>query len=109
MSSLRTYRFLAALIVAALFRVATARVVLIASDDAEGYGGWGYGTSGGTGLGDPTYLEGTGGGVYLSTGPEHIDGSKSFGEYAGDGGQAYSRSITTPVAQGEYSLSARFN
>jgi len=89
--------------------VSVARATITASDDAESYTSWGYGIAGGTGLGAPTYLEGNNGGVYLSTGGEHLDGAKSFGMFASDGGQAYSRSITSPLTAAEYSGTIRFN
>ena len=85
-----------------------------ASDNAETYTAWNYTTnsSGGSGLGPATLLEGTGGGLYLataSTGARQIDGSNSFGVYAGSGSQGLSRAILNPRQAGSLLLSARFD
>jgi glycosidase len=85
-----------------------------ASDNAESQTAWNYNANsiGGSGLGAATYLEGTGGGLYLansSTGNRQIDGANSFGVYAGSGGQGLCRSITAPGAAGTLTFSARFD
>jgi hypothetical protein len=78
------------------------------SDDYQSYSSLTYGDNGGTGLGAHTYLEGSGGGIYLETGGAAITGGKSMGIYSSTGGQALDRS-TSPGAFGIYSVSARFN
>jgi hypothetical protein len=55
------------------------------SDNAESYSNWGYGSTGGTGFGAATYREGSGGGIYLEKSSRRIDGSNSFGVFAGNG------------------------
>jgi hypothetical protein len=90
----------------------TASASLIASDDAQSYSSFSYGSNGGSGFGAATYVEGSGGGVFLETGGAAIDGAKSIGTYSNSGGgnaQAWARSITSPTTEAEYSLSARFN
>ena len=84
------------------------------SDNAETYSGFGYATNnnGGSGFGPITFLEGTGGGLYLSNssaGNRQIDGSNSFGLYAGSGGQAACRALLNPRAVGTLTLSVRFD
>ncbi|MEI8310460.1 MAG: PEP-CTERM sorting domain-containing protein [Verrucomicrobiota bacterium] len=95
--------FALALIAATPFAFATN-----GSDDYQSYSSLAYGNNGGTGLGAHTYLEGTGGGIYLETGGAAITGGKSMGIYSSTGGQALDRS-TSPGAFGIYSVSARFN
>jgi glycosidase len=85
-----------------------------ASDNAETYSGFGYATNnnGGSGFGPITFLEGTGGGLYLaspSAGNRQIDGNNSFGVYAGTGGQAACRALLNPRAAGTLTLSVRFD
>ena len=92
-----------------LLAPAAVQAAIIAADDVEGYSSFSYGTNGGTGLGASNYREGTGGGVFLSTGGERVDGAKSFGLFSSSGGQAYDRSINTPTTWGQYKVSARFN
>src|SRR5438552_819 len=53
--------------------------VTIASDDAQSYTTWDYGSNGGTGLGPATFLEGSNGNIFLSTDAKSIDRGKSFG------------------------------
>jgi hypothetical protein len=91
------------------FAAAASRAAVIAADDFESYSSYSYGSNGGTGLGPASYLEGTGGGVFLSTDGAHIDGANSVGLYSSTGGQAFDRTITSPVTNGEYTVSARFN
>ncbi|HEY4282883.1 MAG TPA: alkaline phosphatase family protein, partial [Chthoniobacterales bacterium] len=85
------------------------------SDDAESYSGWAYGNNGGSGFGPAEYIEGTGGGLFLPTaanGNRQIDGSKSFGVFAGSttgNTQGMGRSITNPQAAGTLTLSVRFD
>jgi alpha-D-xyloside xylohydrolase len=82
------------------------------SDNAEGYSTWSYGSNGGAGLGPATYLEGSGGGIYLDADSSRIDGTASFGEYAGSGSgnsQAMDRQIINAQTSGTLSLSMRFN
>lgn len=81
---------------------------IIGSDDYQSYTSLSYGSNGGTGLGAHTYLEGTGGGIYLETGGAAIDGGKSMGIFSSTGGQALTRT-TSPGAFGIYSGSLRFN
>src|SRR5205823_709577 len=78
--------------------------VTIASDDAQSYTTWDYGSNGGTGLGPATFLEGSNGSIFLSTDGESIDGSKSFGIDGGIGGQAMTRSLNHPSDVGEYTF-----
>ena len=58
------------------------------SDNAESYSSWSYGSNGGTGFGPATYLEGTGGGIFLvnssTDAGRQIDGNNSFGVYRGE-------------------------
>ena len=80
-----------------------------ASDNAETYSGFGYATNnnGGSGFGPITFLEGTGGGLYLSNsaaGNRQIDGNNSFGLYAGSGGQAACRALLNPRTVAAHSL-----
>ena len=86
-----------------------------AYDDAESYSGWYFGQNGGVGYGALVYLEGFGGGPYLAqsgTVGQYIDGTKSFGIYAGGNPGEYQtvgRPLLTPLANGTYSFSARFS
>lgn len=82
--------------------------------DAEDKSAWDYGANNndGSGLGPATYLEGSGGGIYLvnaSTGNRQIDALNSFGIYAGTGGQALARAISAPRQNGTLTFSARFD
>jgi alpha-D-xyloside xylohydrolase len=85
------------------------------SDNAESYSSWSYGSNGGSGFGPATYLEGTGGGLYLETGSATIDGSKSFGVYAGSatggntGTQGMDRQILNAQQAGTLTISFRPN
>jgi len=83
--------------------------VTLASDDAQSYTTWNYGDNGGTGLGPATFLEGSGGSIFLATGGTSIDGGKSFDIRGGTLGQAMTRSILAPTSQAEYTVSATFN
>ena len=105
------------LIVAGL-SVAATQAQVVATDNFEGVAGADdydngiqYGDNGGTGFGAITYLEGTGGGVFLEAGGRQTDGARSFGIFSSTGGQAASRSIAQSggVTVGTYSLSARFD
>ncbi len=83
-----------------------------AADNAEGYTSWAYGDNGGSGLGPADYLQGTGGGLYLEQSSQKIDGSSSFGIYAGGGSgnsQAMDREILGAQTSGTVSLSMRFD
>ena len=97
---------------------ANANAQIVAADDFEGVAGADdydngiqYGDNGGTGFGAITYLEGSGGGVFLEAGARRIDGNQSFGIFSSTGGQGASRSITEVggVTMGIYTLSARFD
>jgi alpha-D-xyloside xylohydrolase len=82
------------------------------SDNYESYSSMSYGTNGGSGLGAITYREGSGGGVYLETGSGKIDGTKSFGIFAGTGSgntQAADRQILNAKQAGTLTMSVRFN
>jgi glycosidase len=85
-----------------------------ASADAEDKTAWDYAANSadGSGLGPASYLEGSGGGIYLAnsaTGGRQIDGLNSFAIYAGTGGQALARAISAPRQNGTVMLSARFD
>jgi len=83
-----------------------------ASDNAESYSTWAYGSSGGTGFGPAHYLEGSGGGIYLDTSARRIDGAKSFGVFAGGGPgntEGMDRSINFPPSPASLTLSVRFD
>jgi len=83
-----------------------------AADNGESYTSWSYGSNGGTGLGPSDYLEGTGGGIYLESSSQKIDGNHSFAIYAGGGSgnaQAMDRQILDAQTSGTLSLSMRFN
>jgi len=81
------------------------------SDNAESYSSWTYGSNGGTGFGPATYLEGTGGGIFLvnnsSDAGRQIDGNNSFGVYAGSGGQGMDRQILNAQQAGTLTISFR--
>jgi alpha-D-xyloside xylohydrolase len=82
------------------------------SDDAESYSNWTYGSNGGSGFGAVSYREGTGGGIYLEAGSGKIDGSKSFGMFAGGGTgntQAADRQILNAKQAGTLTISVRWN
>ncbi len=87
------------------------------SDNAESYSSWAYGTSGGTGLGPPVYLEGSGGGIFLvtpanPTSNRQIDGNNSFGVFAGSGSgntQGMDRQILNAQLAGTLTISCRFD
>jgi len=80
-----------------------------AADDFQSYTTLNYGDNGGFGLGSLSYLEGTGGGVFLETGSRSIDGSKSMGMFSSTGGQAAYRALSTSLSLAEYDVSARFD
>src|SRR5438093_12268092 len=85
---MRASAFKAAACLAALLVVvfcSESHATVISSDDAESYSSWSYGNNGGTGFGPITYLEGTGGGIFLSTDGAHVDRAKSFAMLS-DGG-----------------------
>ena len=85
------------------------------SDDYESYSGMSYGSNGGSGFGPITYLEGTGGGVYLENTGAKIDGAKSFGVFSGttaggnSGTQGAYRAITNATPAGTLKISIRWN
>lgn len=97
----------------------SAQTVRAGADNAETYGGtWAYGNNQGTGFGAATYVEGTGGGIFLETGARRIDGNGSFGMFSGSGGgnsQAGLRTFTDgfgtggAYTAGTLTLSARFD
>lgn len=85
------------------------------SDNAESYSSWAYGSNGGSGFGPATYLEGTGGGIFL-VGPadagRQIDGNNSFGVFAGGGSgntQGMNRQILNAQQAGTLTISCRFD
>ncbi len=85
----------------------------LSADTAESYSSWSYGTTGGTNLGAPTFLEGSSGGIFLAnastTSSRQIDGNESFAVYSSSGTQAMYRVLASPQQVGEYTLSARFD
>ncbi|MBA3960401.1 MAG: PEP-CTERM sorting domain-containing protein [Chthoniobacterales bacterium] len=95
--------------------IATVTAAPDAADDYQSYGSLNYGDNGGTGLGALTYLEGSGGGVFLAGPGSAIDpagNEKSMGIFAGGSGatgQAAYRSLNTLEVAGTYDVSARFN
>ena len=93
---------------------ATSRVV--STDDAEGYGAFdlaGGTVGGGSGFGSfRRHAIGTGAGTWLAGNSvgQTIDGTKSWGAYAGTGnGISFRRSISTTRQFGTYTATARFN
>lgn len=84
-----------------------------AADDAEAYSAWNFGAqaAGGSGLGPAASLESTGGGLFLAdaTGGRQIDGTRSFGVYAGTGAQALTRALLNASGAGVVQLSVRFD
>ncbi|MEY3481103.1 MAG: hypothetical protein RIQ71_1878 [Verrucomicrobiota bacterium] len=88
----------------------------IAADNAEGYTAFnlsGGSVGGGTGFGNFTRFSiGTGAGTFLANNSSNqtIDGSKSWGAYAGtDTGVSFRRAISTTRQYGTVTVSARFN
>jgi len=89
---------------------------IVAADDAEGYTGFnlaGGSVGGGSGFGSfSRYSIGTGAGTWpASNSSNHvIDGTKSWGVYAGTGaGVSFRRPISTTRPYGRMTVSARFN
>ncbi|MFM8654155.1 MAG: hypothetical protein ACKODZ_05405, partial [Verrucomicrobiota bacterium] len=89
---------------------------IVAADDAEGYTGFnlaGGSVGGGSGFGSfSRYSIGTGAGTWLASNSSNhvIDGTKSWGVYAGTGaGVSFRRPISTTRPYGRMTVSARFN
>ncbi|MEI7864625.1 MAG: alpha-amylase family glycosyl hydrolase, partial [Chthoniobacterales bacterium] len=89
---------------------------IIATDNAEGYSAFnlsGGSVGGGTGFSNFTrYSIGSGAGTFLANNSANqtIDGSKSWGAYAGTGtGISFRRAVVTPRQFGTMTVSARFN
>ena len=85
----------------------------IASDDADDAAydsGWALASNGGFGF-DPWYEIFTGGGGrFIATAPfQVLDGSRSWGLYAGDGAYAIARPLQDPRDWGQFSVLARHN
>jgi alpha-D-xyloside xylohydrolase len=86
------------------------------NDNAESYSSWSYGSTGGSGFGPATYLEGNGGGIFLvnaATDPgRQIDGNNSFGVFAGSSSgntQGMDRQILNAQQAGTLTISCRFD
>lgn len=84
-----------------------------ASDDADDpvYNlGWNLNSNGGTGFGDWYEISASGGGRFLATaGFQVLDGSRSWGLYAGTGNYAIGRPLNTILPAGQFTVLARHN
>ena len=103
------------LAVAVLTCVASAWASSIASDDADNppYADnvWDLTDNGGSGFGDWYEISTGGGGRFIATAPfQVLDGSRSWGLFAGDtGNYAIGRPLLSPLAGAQFSVLARHN
>jgi hypothetical protein len=87
----------------------------IASDDADDPAydtGWAMGSNGGFGFGPWYVISPGGGGHFIATAPfQVLDGSRSWGLFAGSGNYAVGRPLQSPLAGGQFQFSvlARHN
>ncbi len=85
----------------------------IASDDADDAAydtGWDLTSNGGFGFGDWYEISTGGGGRFIATAPfQVLDGSRSWGLFAGSGNYAIGRPLLSPLAVGQFSVLARHN
>ena len=85
----------------------------IASDDADNTAydsGWNLDSNGGFGFGDWYEISTGGGGRFIATAPfQVLDGSRSWGLFAGGGNYAIGRPLLSSLAGGQFSVLARHN
>ena len=85
----------------------------VANDDADNAAydfGWDLTDNGGFGFGNWYELPSEGGGRFIATAPfQVLDGSRSWGLYAGDGAYAIARPLQDPRDWGQFSVLARHN
>ncbi len=85
----------------------------IASDDADNAAydsGWDLTSNGGFGFGNWYEISTGGGGRFIATAPfQVLDGSRSWGLFAGGGNYAIGRPLLSPLAGGQFSVLARHN
>jgi len=101
------------LAVAVLTCVASAWA-FIASDDADNPpyadNDWALADNGGFGFGDWDEISSGGGGRFIATAPfQVLDGSRSWGLFAGSGNYAIGRPLLSSLARGQFSVLARHN
>jgi len=99
---------------AALTYAASAWASSIASDDADNppYADnvWDLTDNGGSGFGDWYEISTGGGGRFIATAPfQVLDGSRSWGLFAGGGNYAIGRPLLSSLAGGQFSVLARHN
>jgi hypothetical protein len=85
----------------------------IASDDADDAAydsGWALTSNGGFGFGNWYVISEGGGGRFIATASfQVLDGSRSWGLFAGGGNYAIGRPLLSPLAGGQFSVLARHN
>jgi len=98
---------------AALTYAASAWASSIASDDADDAAynfGWNLTDNGGFGFGDWYEISTGGGGRFIATASfQVLDGSRSWGLFAGGGNYAIGRPLLSPLAGAQFSVLARHN